>query len=623
MILSTTQAVQLPLIHIVETDDWYLHNQTDLVWFSVLRDLDWRPLRPLAARYYEALWQFNEAQACARQTTPAAPNPESQAQATQRLLFARATLCPETPVVVEPTRPDTPALHVDADHLQPGRVPFRLAGRTPKCFFALFKAFVGMALRGKPPEPEEVHETLRSNPAYARTCGFTLPDPKLGYRSSDVPSLRKLQQFDQIMAARGLWAQAALDQVASNLQEGRIQPEATLVHDTTHYPAFSAFRTVALADHAAPPAPASVVPAAAPGTAVAAAAASGHAGPPPTPAMPTLAAEVFVGQPIRVTLAELDERRRAAASGTGTDSAARSGDTVPVACASVDPPTAAAPSPSTKTKRKSQPRTTKACRCADRHHCPHPWISADDGAGTVVKSTGKMYWAHKASTLAWPGQHILLDAVAVTDAASHDSRSLAPHLDRLFRQHPQLWGTATRVLDDGAADDATLKADIAERFGIELTTPINPRRRQPLTKDLPRGIAHLTNTGTPVCRAGFALDFIGCRHDTGHFLFRAPDDAQGTPVCNACPLRSECCRLPQGARQISVAFERLPWIDPAFPQLSQRFHKTIAQRTAIERIHKLMKYDLGDARLSKRGNTAFQARLDKTLLAMHVLIAQT
>ncbi len=33
-----------------------------------------------------------------------------------------------------------------------------------------------------------------------------------------------------------------------------------------------------------------------------------------------------------------------------------------------------------------------------------------------------------------------------------------------------------------------------------------------------------------------------------------------------------------------------------------------------------MKFDLGDDRLTKRGNDAFQARLDKTLLAMHVLL---
>jgi hypothetical protein len=37
--------------------------------------------------------------------------------------------------------------------------------------------------------------------------------------------------------------------------------------------------------------------------------------------------------------------------------------------------------------------------------------------------------------------------------------------------------------------------------------------------------------------------------------------------------------------------------------------------------YKLMKYDFGDERLTKRGNKAFQARLDKTLLAMHLAVA--
>ena len=274
-----------------------------------------------------------------------------------------------------------------------------------------------------------------------------------------------------------------------------------------------------------------------------------------------------------------------------------------------------------KARKKSHPRTTKRCRCKDRQHCPHPWINADDGAGTVVKSTGKMYWAHKASTLCFPGQQVLLDAVAMSDAASHDSQSLVPHLNRLFQLHPDLKAVVGRVLDDGAADDQTLKQTLQIDWGIELLAPINPRGRQPIRDDLPRGVDHVTPTGTPVCRAGYPFDFVGCRHDTKRFLFRAPEDAQGVPVCQPCPLRSECYRGADGARQITVPFQRLPWIDPKFPQLSRRFAHAMADRTAIERLHKLMKYDYGDEQLTKRGNAAFQARLDKTVLAMHVILA--
>ena len=117
------------------------------------------------------------------------------------------------------------------------------------------------------------------------------------------------------------------------------------------------------------------------------------------------------------------------------------------------------------------------------------------------------------------------------------------------------------------------------------------------------------------------MDCLGCRRDTQRLLFRAPDDDQGVPVCQHCALRDGCYRGYAGARQITVPFARLPWIDPEFPQLSRRFAKVMAKRTAIERLHKLMKYDHGDERLTKRGNASFQARLDKTLLAIHLVLA--
>jgi hypothetical protein len=47
----------------------------------------------------------------------------------------------------------------------------------------------------------------------------------------------------------------------------------------------------------------------------------------------------------------------------------------------------------------------------------------------------------------------------------------------------------------------------------------------------------------------------------------------------------------------------------------------MARRISIERLHNLMKFDLKDERLTKRCSAAFQARLDKTLWGMHVLLA--
>jgi hypothetical protein len=557
-------SIQIPLIEFVESDDVYLEHQEDILWFGLLRDLDWRLFCGIAAGYYEALWQFNVRQAQRRPepgvTLPA--NPETQSDATLRLLFERATMCEDTPTLHELPASAPPQIHVDPQSLRPGTPPPRWGGKKPKCFFALFKAFLGVMAQGRPAEPEIVHQQLRSNPSYARACGFTLPRPDDCYGHTDVPSLRKLQQFDQIMTETGLWSQAKVEQVARNLQQGRVHAESTLVHDTTHYRAFSSMQTVELPS----PSPSAV---------------DAEAAGPAEPAVPALFQE-------RIPTTKSPSTK---------------------------------PKKARKSRRKSHPRTTKRCRCQDRQHCPHSWVNADDGAGTVVKSTGKMYWAHKASTLGFPGQEVLLDAVAMSDAATHDGQSLVPHLNRLFHLHPDLKAVVDRVLDDGAADDQTLKATLQTDLGIELLASINPRSRKPLRDELPRGMDHITPTGTPVCRAGYPFDFVGCRHDSQRFLFRAPEDAQGVAVCQTCPLRSDCYRGVDGARQITVPFERLPWIDPEFPQLSRRFARAMAGRTAIERLHKLMKYDYGDERLTKRGNAAFQARLDKTLLAMHLILA--
>lgn len=528
-------AAQIPLIQVVDVDDLYLERCEELLWFRVLRNLDWRQLRPVAARYYEALWQFNVEQQRAREkrlAEVAEANPERREQATLRLLLERPTLCQGAAPLHEVTDALAAEIRVDPESLEPGQVPLRVAGRQPKCFFALLKAFLGMVLRGRPAEPEIVYEELRNNPAYARACGFTLPEAHRGYRQSDVPSLRKIEQFDQIMTGAGLWHHLAVEQVRANLRSATVEVGVTLVHDTTHYPARSAMTAVEL------------------------------------PSAPNQE-----------------------------------------------------PKPDKPARRKSHPRTIKTCRCPERKRCPHPWVSADPGAGTVSKSGGKRYWAHKASTIGIPGQEVLLDAVAMSDAASHDSTSLEAHLERVFRDFPELRGKIEWVLDDAAADDEELKRRLCERWGIVLMTPINPRARKKQTNDLPRGVQHIEPTGVPVCRQGFPFDFVGVRHEDERFIFRAPDDANGVPVCVDCPVRTECYRGDNGARQVTIAFDRLPWINPGMPELSLRFQQEMAERTVIERLHKRMKEDFGDERLAKRGNDSFQARLDKTRLAMHLLLA--
>jgi len=45
----------------------------------------------------------------------------------------------------------------------------------------------------------------------------------------------------------------------------------------------------------------------------------------------------------------------------------------------------------------------------------------------------------------------------------------------------------------------------------------------------------------------------------------------------------------------------------------------MTKRPSVERMIKRLKCDLSNDRLSKRGNLSFQAHLDKTVIAFHIL----
>ena len=86
----------------------------------------------------------------------------------------------------------------------------------------------------------------KSNPSFARVCGF-VPKEKAkveAYNARQVPALRKLEQFDQVMRQGGIWEQIKVSEVRTNLLTGVIKKEKELVGDTTHYHAYSGFETV-------------------------------------------------------------------------------------------------------------------------------------------------------------------------------------------------------------------------------------------------------------------------------------------------------------------------------------------------------------------------------------------
>ena len=526
-----TDSPQIPLIHIVDEDDIILLNSPDAEWFKILYNFIWQEYRTFGAEYYDALYEFNKREKQKKQERINKQKDEiveTKNEAKIRLLFDRTTMKNQeeekSNIIYQEEKEELKLPKVNPDSISPGIVPLRLCGKKQKCFFAMFKSFIGAPMMGFASEPEKVHLLLTSNLSFARACGFAPKNEKDGYRHEHTPSLRKLEQFDQIMKEWGIWDKIKLNTVRTNIKSGIIKKENELVGDTTHYHAYSGFETIKYEDDKG------------------------------------------------------------------------------------------------KNKKKSQSKATKNCRCEDRDKCEHEWILSDEGAGTIVKSNNKMYWGHKASIIGYPQQGIPLDAVAISDASIHDGKTIYPHLEKLFEELPEIKSFVDRFLYDSAADEQELKIKLKENFGIELKASLNPRRKKEITDDLPRGIKKITPYGVPICFADYEMDYIGMRYENEKFIYQAPLDSYGSPVCLTCYNKDNCSPNSLTGRTINISFDLLPHIDPNDPPLAKRFKAIMKRRPSVERMIKRLKCDLGDDRLTKRGNDSFQAYLDKTMIAFHLLL---
>ena len=408
------------------------------------------------------------------------------------------------------------------------------AGRPPCDAFCLLRAFLAAPLLGVGDDPTSVYRLLRSNPAFARRCGF------LGRRarkqageltSRRLPSLSVCAEFSEVMTRYGLWQLGRLEQVRDNLASGVVEIEQTLAFDTTHLEAHS---------HCA-----NVVPAG----------------------------------------AESEEGK--------------------------------AP------KHRKVPRMRKRCGCgqASWETCEHPWTPTDSGVAVVVKGATRIYWAHKASVVSFADSEVPIDVRVCQYAAEPDGKTLVPHLEALMRDLPEVVQSLSHVL----ADDAyrANHADVA-RFGQQarLIVPVHGREARAHLADGFDGIARFTPSGVPVCRGGHRFDMRGRDITAERYIWAAPDDDAGQPVCASCPLAAHC--LGTGKRRhIRVPRHAQPQLDWEHPQHFARERARYGRRTAIERAIKRLKIDLKGEHLTHRDAFRFQAHLDRRLITLHLLLAAT
>jgi hypothetical protein len=269
-------------------------------------------------------------------------------------------------------------------------------------------------------------------------------------------------------------------------------------------------------------------------------------------------------------------------------------------------------------KHRKVPRVTKTCDCGREawEGCDHPWTPTDQGAAVVVKGPTRIYWAHKASIAAFANSDIPIDARALLYAADSDGKTLLPHIRRMQVDIPESLEDLRRILADDAYRE-NCDTVVVELPGVRLIVPVHPRRVSPALAVAFAGIDRFTPTGVPICNKGHRFRFVGRDLNEERYIWVAPDDGEGCPVCASCP--SSCTA--HRRRHIRVNRVDLPQIDWEHPQHTTRQREYYSKRTGVERAIKRLKIDLCAESLTHRDALRVQAHLDRKLLALHLLVA--
>ena len=522
------------------TDDRrVLDDPVNQPWLAVVREIDGDLYAVLARRYYLALYAFRR-----QPSRPGLPNEiaieaDGKEEADGKILqfvLGRKDV-PETPAAVfaDPRpapAPDLPPALADLS-VRPPLLRDLLGGRgrPPADALCLLRASAGaVALLGRD-DPTSVFELLRSNPTFARACGFLGPRATKEpgeLTSRRLPSLSTCEQFDEVMTRYGLWHEARLDQVRANVRSGAVVVEDTVAFDTTHIEA---------------------------------------------------------------------------ASGCGSASLTSRGK-------------------DGRPKERKVPRLRKRCSCGKDawQGCPHPWSPTDPGAAVVVKGPTRIFWAHKASIAGFGGSEIPFDARVLEYAATHDGKTLAPHIELLGEDLPETVEGLRHALADGRYEGKQEQVDVV-RDGTLVHVPVHARKSDPSLAAAHSGIDRFTPAGVPVCEAGRAFDMLGRDLEHERYIWTAPDGSDGRPVCAGCPFASTCLRGQGARRHVRTHRKDFPQIDWEHPQHLARNKARYAQRTGIERGIKRLKVDLGGERLTHRNAVRAQAHLDRRLLALHLMLA--
>ncbi len=290
-------------------------------------------------------------------------------------------------------------------------------------------------------------------------------------------------------------------------------------------------------------------------------------------------------------------------------------------CDNVEPENASDDKSNKKPKHRKVPRMRKRCSCGQNawESCKHPWVPTDSGAAVVVKGTTRIFWAHKASVASFADSEAPIDVRVCQYGAQHDGKTLAPHLEVLMRELPEIVQSLRFIVADDAYQNNQIEVTRLNDKA-RLIVPVHGRKSDAELAQSFAGISHFTPAGVPVCDNGHRFQMLGRDVSSERYIWAAPHREAGEPVCDGCPLASSC--LHRGARRhIRVPRDQQPHIDWEYPQHLVREQVRYRKRTGIERAIKRLKVDLRGEHLTHRDALRVQAHLDRKLLTLHLLLS--
>ncbi len=511
-----------------EPDDYVLENNPNVTYVKVLNKIDYELFKDEATLYYKSLAKFNKKQAKKskklRHQQKQSGTPLNKDEVYQELLFEilETNSIERTVLFKLPTHDE---INIDEINSNPMG-----AGRKAKDFLSLVKAFLGVSYMGLKNSPTNVYSQLINNPSFARKCGFKyLISENTKLSQENIPSPRKIEQFDQIMNLYGIWSKMKWKMVIQNLTDGTVEIEKDISFDTSHVKGNSSFTTAETVD--------------------------------------------------------------------------KKGE---------------------KTKR-SIGKLSKRCSCIDKNNCNHKWEVTDRGCGVIFKSLRKIFWAHKASFVCFPKSQIPIDAVALNKASTNDGETIIPHIKRLKEHIGFILKKIKSVMADGPYNTKENKDYIQNELKAIPYVPINSRNIKIPSAVNIKGIDHFTKNGVPICNARLPLEMKGRDLNKQRYIWGPPileEKNQTVIACSRCILKNDCCPKGQG-RSLRTKASDFPQIDWKNPQHSIRWKKQYNKRTAIERAIKTIKVDYCAEDFNKRDSVNFQGHLDKTMLALHILLSSS